>query len=347
MADNSVSVIIEEIGPSPPLRVELLDTDLPFGRVRQISAYETGGTTELPGEDGIHLPSSGRVVFQPLFIKRRPLVIRGAFRDSQKATKGHAKDMRNQLKLVQSRANIVRILILNNLDGVNNEEYQGFLKDTKFGEEGPGDITYELSFSIAVDSEATQEKVTLPTPKDNSDAVRQMQEEVSGIGSSLAFAIPLAKLIVATLIVGVDKALASLLSDLEFAARGIASTRLAAIDTSAAVASAELAGLRTAMLELSPSSLRTPNNSAALTALAVDRFNSLVTILHIQGGLRDIRRGVALASRRVVRLYQVRDGDTLESIAQSQLGSRARAGDLGIQEYDLKPGSVIRIPEAA
>jgi hypothetical protein len=64
----------------------------------------------------------------------------------------------------------------------------------------------------------------------------------------------------------------------------------------------------------------------------------------------DVMRQVqATARRRMLkadRLYLVKTGDTLESIAMARLGSPGRAGDLGIQPQALLPGKFIRIPEA-
>jgi hypothetical protein len=62
--------------------------------------------------------------------------------------------------------------------------------------------------------------------------------------------------------------------------------------------------------------------------------------------LRVIGIKAATMAGSSTRLYQVQTGDTLESIAQTQLGSRARADEITLTGQTLVAGAWISIPGA-
>ncbi len=76
-------------------------------------------------------------------------------------------------------------------------------------------------------------------------------------------------------------------------------------------------------------------------------FATLATLDDTMDGLRTIRQEARRRVQRTVRLYTIRPGDTLESIARMVLGNAARGGELGLRPEQLSPGRVIRIPEPA
>jgi response regulator of citrate/malate metabolism len=65
--------------------------------------------------------------------------------------------------------------------------------------------------------------------------------------------------------------------------------------------------------------------------------------------IADVMRQVQATARRRLqkadRLYMVKTGDTLESIALARLGSIARASEFGLLPQQLLPGRFIRIPK--
>ena len=51
-------------------------------------------------------------------------------------------------------------------------------------------------------------------------------------------------------------------------------------------------------------------------------------------------------ARATSTLYRVRPGDTLESIARTELGDAGRAEELGVPPSALVPGRILRLPPA-
>lgn len=70
----------------------------------------------------------------------------------------------------------------------------------------------------------------------------------------------------------------------------------------------------------------------------------LLHCLEVREGMRALR---AAARSRVIataKIYRVKPGDTLDGIAQAELGGRGRAADLHLTSNDLQPGRLIRLP---
>jgi hypothetical protein len=74
------------------------------------------------------------------------------------------------------------------------------------------------------------------------------------------------------------------------------------------------------------------------------QFDCVLTLDDVLDGMRTVRAEARRRQRAADRLYRVKPGDTLESIASALLGSAARAGELGVREDELAPGRLLRLP---
>src|SRR5262245_20561896 len=90
------------------LVIELKGDDLPYGRMRELVAFESGGEVKI-ADNGIYMPGNTRPVLQVMQITQRPMVLKGAFRDHLFGVVGHARSMRARFEQLRYRANPVRI----------------------------------------------------------------------------------------------------------------------------------------------------------------------------------------------------------------------------------------------
>jgi hypothetical protein len=121
----------------------------------------------------------------------------------------------------------------------------------------------------------------------------------------------------------------------EAAKRVIAAARIA----QDAVAAAFLA------IESTPNEIAVPSGDiASLVHWQRAQFATLDDLAGVSDQLRTLRAEARKRTQRTARIYEVRPGDTLESIAQITLGNAARASDLGLRDDQLEPGMVVRIP---
>lgn len=96
-------------------------------------------------------------------------------------------------------------------------------------------------------------------------------------------------------------------------------------------------------------------DAAAVPSGAIDALvhwwqaqqQTLSDLNDIADQLRTIRAEARKRTRRTMRIYEVRPGDTLESIARETMGDASRANELGIRDDQLYPGLVVPIPEAS
>lgn len=124
----------------------------------------------------------------------------------------------------------------------------------------------------------------------------------------------------------------------EAAKRVIAASRIA----QDAVAAAVLA------IETTPADLAVPSGEvASLVHWTQAQLSTLVDLAAIADLLREVRSQARKRTQRAQRIYEVRPGDTLESIAQITMGNAARASELGLRDDQLTPGAIVRIPDAS
>jgi len=342
--------IIEEIGVANPVRVLLADEDLPFGRARDFAAFESGGEIRLGNDDGVRLPG-GRVVFHVMYAKERPLILKGAFRDSLLGSDGHARRYRDNVDLIRKRANLVRVTWA-------SESRTGLLQDAKFGEEDEHNITYELKFIIsdgAGTSPPASDEMSLPDVSPLA-LIAQMIADfamIKAIDVSVAVASQVALTVkaleyaceqrmndTATYVASLDAPQDTSQAALREAAQRCQSSASQA-QTSIAALSTYISGLTLATAISSPS----PSADDAI-AFATYQNTSRTTCDSALDTFRVISIKAATLAGTSTRLYQIQTGDTLESIAQSQLGSRGRASEIMLPGPAPVAGSWIGIPGA-
>jgi hypothetical protein len=88
----------------------------------------------------------------------------------------------------------------------------------------------------------------------------------------------------------------------------------------------------------------TSQSAESLATFWIAVYSTLSDLETTKDALRSLQFTARQRLNASTKLYVICEGDTLESIAASQLGSAARAGDLGLRPSDLIPGRLIRIP---
>lgn len=354
----SAFVFKEDIGANA-ITVSLEDTDTPFGFPREVTGFESGGKTDV-AEGGIYNPGSPRVVLQMMAVRQTRMVIKGAFRDkiragAQRQTQNspepnHARAMRDTIELVRQRGNPLKITWF-------GDERSGVLEETKFGEEGRHDITYELTFIIAVPTSGytqttnqlvsatpsiedlrSQMAANLATQRAQLAALAANAAAVAAISNSLGF---LASAIdtLGTFTTTAERVVVSTPQQLQNSYNSVIASAQNAQAQAQAVRDAGLDWLEAedAMKQADADSLAAWWDWQTTTQLVLDQ---------IIDAMRQVRLQSLQQLRLATRLYRVQPGDSLESIALSQLGSRARASDLGVRADQLVTGAYVRIPQA-
>jgi uncharacterized protein YkwD len=345
---------IEENLDSGALSVTLQGSDMPYALPRSTPGFESGGPVE---HEEIYLPGRERPIFQVKQARERPLVIKGAFRNHLFVRDGgdtgvsHARAMRDSIERIRKRANLLRLTW-------TGEQRLGLLTEATFGEESEHEISYELTFKIAVgvlDRLGTANEDGQRHEPNRADVVADLRARLAEIQTRLDALAQMATTLstvssIAAAVSVADSALEQLAVDadaLDQAPRTAVSTAAAKFfstgkSVQAAVAAAASMIGNTLAADVVPSGQAEP--LAAWFAFQLTSFDALTGVaIELQ-----LQRTKARAQiRKTVRLYTVRPGDTLESIARKQLGDQARASELGLAPQDLRPGRVVRIPEAA
>lgn len=351
--------VFKEDIASNPITVTLEDTDLPFGRARELSAFQSGGKVDI-AQGGIYNPGSDRVVLQMMAVRENKLTIRGAFRDriragAQRQTNNdpepnHARRMRDLIERVKRRGNPLKI-------SWNGDERTGVLEETTFDEEGPHDISYALTFFIAEPPTGTSQVIgsaTNPTPS-LEDLRSQMAADHAQRQSELA-----ALATNAAIVAGVSNALGFVANAIETLGTFTTTLERAVLSTPAQLAAAvngvnaaaqnvqtQVEAIRDAGYDQIPADQAMVNQSVDdYMRWWVWQSRLQLTLDQHLDAMRQIRLQATQQLRQATRLYRVQPGDTLESIALQQLGSKARASDLGIRQDQLVPGAYVRIPQA-
>lgn len=334
------------------LSVELRDSDLPFGRPREITAFDLGG--ELKTER-IYLPGRSTPIYQTQQPRLRDLVVRGAFRDHLKSQDtgtsqvGHARAQRRLIEQIRRNANLLVI-------SWGEESWNGLLVDAKYGIEGHHDSTYELTFAIGSTigegqaTEQTSEQVATPI-----DIAALVQRDLAAARAQLAALALRASVLqtMSTILNAVDAA--------QQAARDLteAVTTSATVSRAAAnAAAARVDGAGRATQDAARAIIKLLSGTKTLAIVpdgdpgtTLSWLSASTAVLIAADSAIDRARSLRASARssvtKAARVYVVRSGDTLESIARSELGDASRAGELGVRSDELRPGLSIRIPEIA
>lgn len=351
-------VITEDIA-SGAITITLEDTDMPFGRPREVTAFQSGGKVDI-AQGGIYNPGSERPVLQMMAVRENRLVVKGHFRDRIRAgaqrqpggaEPNHARYMRDLVERVRRRRNPLKI-------SWAGDERSGVLEETQFDEEGVHDIAYTLTFFIAIPPTGLQsenEKLLSPTPSIE-DLRSQMAANLAEQRAEMT-------------VLAVEAAATAVISNaLGFVSNAIDTLGIATVTAERIVLStpqqiaAAINNINSSAQNVQTQIDQTRNDfsfdsTTAEDAMANQKVDDYMKwwVWHtttscqldqIVDAMRQIRLQSLEQLRKATKLYRVQDGDTLESIALTQLGSKARASDLGIRPDQLIVGSYVRIPQA-
>lgn len=332
----ATAFVFREFDVSEPLRVELRDDDAPYGHAQEEAAFEVGGEAV---RKRIKLPGRREPLFHMLHPDDRPLVVRGAFRDYRMGH-GHANAMKRLIERLRARMNLLRVTW-------NGDQWTAVLGDALFGVEAPGHITYELTFDIGVPPDVSNAQAP-SFRRPDSDAV---ERSLAKLRARRTFPARPGNLL--TTLNNVMTGIESGLQAFGDAVRVVENTRdnitrqlRRVTSLGSRVMQQIAAGER--LVESTRRQLQGIAGSAqdvsAITRWAVGQNADFrLTRATVRSVMAETSRRAAGSSK----LYRVRPGDTLESIARQQLGDPGRAGDLGLSPRDLTPGRVVRIPQAA
>lgn len=328
--------VFREIDVPNPLRIVLRDDDAPYGKAEETAAFTTGGTLmhkrrKLPGRRG--------ALFHVQAVDDEPLEITGAFRDHRMG-QGHADDIRRRIEQVRERANLLRIT----WDG---HTWTGLLTSARFGQEDRGHVTYELKFDLA--APGAPERTQRVEQRADSDAVDRALTEFRRLRSLEAVQRRDAFQTFNEVMNAVEGGLDTF------------SDALRRVEANAALVSRQVRRVTSLGLQVQQrvaAARRMLLNMTREAARIGGQVEDAVTWDNYVGGINDglldaastCRNAVEQQRRRLrqtTRLYRVKVGDTLESIAASQLGDAARAGDLGLTPSQVVVGAIVRIPANA
>lgn len=353
-------VFTEDI-PSGALSITLEDTDMPYGRARELSAFQSGGKVDI-AQGGIYNPGSDRVVLQMMAVRENKLTIKGAFRDriragAQRSSAGaaepnYARSMRDKIEHIKRRGNLLKI-------SWNGDERSGVIEETVFDEEGPHDISYAITFFITVPPTGTSLRddtglLTKPTPSIEdlraqmaANHAQQMADEltlatnaavVAGISNALGF-VANAIDALGTMTTTMERQVLSTPQQIATAANNV--------NSSAQNVQTQIQAVRDAGFDQMPADQAMVNQSIDdYMKWWVWQNNTSTHLDQTMDAMRQIRLQTNQQVKKATKLYRVQSGDTLESIALTQLGSQARAADLGIRPDQLVVGAYIRVPQA-
>lgn len=343
MADEPEKIRIEEINGDQ--FVELVDHDLPAGRRYEIAGFESGVENEI-AEDGINNPGASQIVYPVMVTKYLPMSLKGRFTDAF-FFDGHARDMRNKLTLLAQRCNPLKIIW-------GLDERQGVFKQARFGEESQNDIAYELTFLIAVPPTGNYSALSQPQQTQDVLDIATQLAQIAAVAQAGMDAIAITAQ-VQSILSERFTAITGAIELMQVSATVFASTPLTSAQSVISAAKQVVSSVHSAQnavtdLKKELDDLKSVDAVDIATADNQVQFYlwQLATqtqLLEVEDDLRTMRQIVTQAVKKSTELYKVQPGDTLELIALQQLGSKARALDLGITQSDLVPGNFVRIPE--
>lgn len=331
-----MGIIFKEFDIPGPLRCDLRDDDAPYAHVQEEAGFTDGGELSMKR---IVLPGRRAPLYHVMRADDRPLVFRGAFRDYRMGA-GHAKAMRNLIERMRERANLLRLAY----DGM---QWTVLLKETSFGEEGPGHITYELTFDVGLPPD-----VGGATPPARRAGTSDALDRVLANLRARPPAPPQARGFLAAFN-RVMRAVEGALERLTDAQRALENYRDNALRQVRRVTSL---GAQVQEQTQNARRMMTDNENAAKAlftsvkdTVVWDRFKAgLFTDLRVVDTVaRDATETARRRQYAPARLYRVKPGDTLESIARDQLCDASRAEELGVSAAQLYTGMILRIPAAA
>lgn len=375
---EGIPLRIQEMGTNAEQNINgvtiiLQDDDAPHGQPRDEVAWDEGGGTK---HEVVRYPGRKKPSYFGLYWEPERRVFHGALRShldgqdfrknaatlqQQNDRRGRATAIKTEIEQLAKRFTPVRVTF-------GDESFDGMLVKAVFPREGPEDYKYELTFEVEQES---GDEVSDEAQAENPRTTQLLTDVIARVRSD--FAATKARIAAMRVQADLQNALAEAtnaadiaLNDLANTARSFEATTVGLgkqlqtlaqrVQARAASAQASLGTLEDTLGTVSADT-GTANNAAPVAGTPPLSAADLVTnasaqadsIVSLQGSQQDLRRVRAEAQARVqknAKVYKVQKGDTLESIAASQLGSRARAPDLGLTDRDLTTGRVIPLPEA-
>lgn len=291
-------------------RVILRGSATPLGGPRRKAAFALGGELR---STRVYEPGSESPVRHVFGSKERDLEVEGHLRDGLLGDLGAAERYRGLIESIRREGQELRILW-------NGLARRGMLAETEFGVEGPADYTYRLRFEIDAlddgeDEQRRSQRTAFPSldPSELAGLLSARRSAMLRIpGLSFGIAAALDELFGAVLgplggLVGAFEDIAAEVEDIEGAFRR-------AINAAAALRERVRHLAATISAQNDPSDVP---DGAALAAWERQRSEALMDLREVAArslalGIEAERRLAGSTSGRVV---EVRDGDTIESIA--------------------------------
>lgn len=331
-----MGIVFKEFDVPNPLRCNLRDDDTPYAHIQEEAGFTNGGELTMKR---VVLPGRREPLYHVMRADDRPLVFRGAFRDYRMGA-GHALAQRNLIERMRDRANLLRL-------AYDGRQWTVLLKETSFGEEGPGHITYELTFDVGLPPDVGG----ATAPARNAGGSAALDRVLAQLRAR-PVPPPQARGILAAFN-RIMRAVEGAMEQLTDAQRQLENVRDNAVRQVRRVTS-----LGAQVQERTQDMRRMMTDSENTARALFTSVKDTVTWDTFKAGLfTDMRRVDQVArdatedARRrqyaPARLYRVKPGDTLESIAREQLCDASRSADLGVSAAQLYTGMILRIPTAA
>ena len=343
--DTILKFVIKETVGQNRVTVTLDNHDSPFGAPRKHEIFALGGENErhLIRLDGRQTP-----IIHTRYTMWEPAVVKGHLRDhftAGETTNDRGTGQEIVQKLSQSLEN-QRLCEIT----IGPWTWRVFPKKFRLPVEGLNDFTYELTFDVLI-----RPGYTAPRPPDD-DGIFQfpfdITAEIQAILAADRIALVTQQIIVTSMVLllasyaAVDNAL----SDTMAAAQAFenaptnatAEARQMGSKAHQAKVQCDLLG---AMLDSAdPATVLTTTEAAGVASFQAQCYSASLNVAECKKRMRGLQYTANKRVRSTTTIYKVGPGDTLDSIATSQLGSAGRAGDLGLREQDLVSGKLIRIP---
>ena len=309
---------VESADGGAPVRVVLKGRHAPLG------GRGSGGAFDLAPEvrqNAFYYPGQTAPSRQVMGVKYAPLVIRGNLQD--RGVPGRAREIAERLESLALRGRRLRITW-------GPWAFFGLMDSPKLSPEGLRDVNYEVSLHLdGRDLPNSALAVAVPvetTPDDLGDATTAGMDATKDVDKSALM--PSEKIGLAlteTAYLDAGAALTELLTGLTDA-RAITDAEAGRVVAAARVASREALGYAAAVSAVPP-----PSHLGWARAVAWQRASVAAA-----EGAWDVSDAAITAAERLDRLtrgeverrYDVRDGDTLESIARVELGDALRAAEI-------------------
>jgi hypothetical protein len=340
MADDTyLPFVIEEATGQNRIKVVLDQHETPFGAARKMEAFRLGGKNErhLIRLDGRQTP-----IVHTRFTAWKPNVIKGHIRDAFYGEDGRAQRIVDSLQAVLDNQRMVTLTC-------GPYTWTAFPEDFDIPVEGLRDFRYELKFDILSRPGYTpppkDDDGVLPFPFDTTAEVREIlaEDRANLLAQEIQFAVFLAW---SQSLDAIDQALDDTLQAAQAfeAAPAKADAEARSMQTKALQTQQLCSDFADDLAAADPASSMTDTSEDAIVSFQLAQFNLLLSLEECRTRMRSVSYTANQRIRQTTRLYVVVAGDTLESIAERQLGTAARVGDLGLRPQDLKAGKTIRIP---